>query len=91
MSNIGKVVKKRFSELKRFMSGFKGMTSTSTTSRELFKDVCGKPFPGLADKSFWRWYQVMCTLLDVYDKIPRFVAEAQKRGLSKKSIAKMDE
>jgi hypothetical protein len=90
MSNVGKVVKKHFVTLKNFMSGYKGMVNTSTAARELFKSVCGKPCPGLADKSFWRWYQCMNSLVEVFGNISKFVTNAKRRELSKKNIAKME-
>ncbi len=57
MSNCGQILRKQLHLTKQFMSGFKTMTNESDAARELWAEVTGKPCPGLAEKSFWSWWQ----------------------------------
>jgi hypothetical protein len=82
MSNVGKAVKKATLTLE-FMSGFKGMSNTSTASKDLFKEICGIDRPTLADKSFWRWYQCMEVLLTVFQHVSVCEGSREKNVLEK--------
>jgi hypothetical protein len=58
--------------------GYKGMVNTSTAARELFKSVCGKSCPGLADKSFWRWYRCIVFFDGGFWRVTQFCNECKK-------------
>ncbi len=90
-SNAGNELRKALVGVKRFMSGFKTMVNESSAACETWTRVTGQACPGMSEKTFWSWYRRSMTVLDVWEKIPAFLAEAKKRTLAKKSIAKMAE
>ncbi len=90
-SNSGTALRKALVHVKKFMSGFKTLVNESSAGCELWTRITGQACPGMSEKTFWAWYDRSVVLLDVWDKIPAFLAEAQRRGLAKKSIAKMAE
>jgi hypothetical protein len=90
-SNGGTKLRKALVPVKLFMSGFKTMVNESSASCDTWTRITGQACPGMSEKTFWSWYRRAVVLLDVWDKIPAFLAEAQRRGLAKKSVAKMAE
>lgn len=90
-SNGGTVLRKTLIPVKKFMSGYMTMVNESSASCITWARITGQPCPGMSSKTFWSWYDRAVVLLDVWDKIPAFLAEAQRRGLAKKSVAKMAE
>lgn len=91
MSNCGKVLRKRLPKADLFMSGFKSMVNKSEASRRLWEEVTGIACPGLAEKSFWAWYDCAFTIMASYGKVQAFLTQAKARGLAKKSITKMQD
>jgi hypothetical protein len=64
-SNVGTILRKRLPLAKLFMKGFKRMVNTSDAARKLWFDVCGAVCPGLAEKSFWAWWDCGKLIMDV--------------------------
>jgi len=89
MSNCGTVLRKSLPRVKRFMSAFKKMTNTSDTAKKLWLDKTKEECPGLADKSFWAWWQVAGKILRVWVHVRPFLESAGRRGVSDKSVEKM--
>lgn len=90
-SNCGLKLRKQLPLVKHFMSGFKRMVNTSDSSRKLWNNVCGSPCPGLAEKSFWAWWDCGKKIVNVWEFVPQFLAQAAARKLAEKSVAKMME
>jgi hypothetical protein len=90
-SNAGNELRKALVGVKKFMSGFKTMVNESPAACETWTRVTGQACPGMSEKTFWSWYRRSMTVLDVWDRIPAFLAEAKRRTLAKKSIVKMAE
>ncbi len=90
-SNGGTKLRNALVPVKLFMSGFKTMVNESSASCVTWTRITGQACPGMSEKTFWSWYRRAVVLLDVWDKIPAFLAEATRRGLAKKSVAKMAE
>jgi hypothetical protein len=88
-SNIGTVLRKRLPLAKQFMKGFKRMVNTSDAARKLWMEVCGSPCPGLAEKSFWAWWDCAKKILDVWQHVKRFLQLAFGRKLAEKSVRSM--
>src|SRR6185369_6105572 len=88
-SNCGTVLRKRLPLVKQFMSGFKRMVNTSEAARKLWFEVCGEPCPGLAEKSFWAWWDCARKILTEWHHVKTFLARANERTLAEKSVRKM--
>lgn len=89
MSNCGTVLRKKLPLVKQFMSGFKRMTNTSDAARKLWSEICGAACPGLAEKSFWAWWDCAKKILAVWQYVKAFLAKASARTLAEKSVRKM--
>lgn len=89
MSNLGTRLRKSFPLVKMFMSGYKKMSNTSEAARALWRLECKADCPRLADKSFWKWWDCVQTVLLCWASLARFLKVAGDRGMASKSVAKM--
>ena len=63
------------------------MVNTSDASRKLWLETMKCECPGLAEKSFWAWYQCAMKVVSSWSLISSFLKEGNRRGLAKKSFA----